>query len=418
MIYDPLGCVGNRQCLRIRLAFTILVYVIRLRPRCLKGLIALCRLVGKGFSMKNSPAVVVGTFKSSDSEFWIRLEAFLSMRSRQTYETYHGIIREWCQFLGAEPGTDSGAHKLKSASDVHAMAYIKWLSGQPGEIPRLARMSRKSELQSRIEILPEVQTAERGPSKKMGLDNLQSNATIAKKIAALRRIYRMLIGSGLVAGINPFDADRVKSPPKEAGRKRPTEMLPFENVKSVIAAADDKTIKGLQDKAILACLFGGALRRSEIVNLRIDDVRRSQKGTLFLHLRSTKAGKDANQALPAWAAQIVQAHLKERKKLNAQPIDPLFCSFRGKAGLIPTQQGISSSGVYKLFKLYCKRADVGEFFTPHSARATSITKLLAEGIPHRQVQEFSRHSSVQMVEHYDKRRIGVDDSAAKDLDFD
>jgi integrase len=195
-------------------------------------------------------------------------------------------------------------------------------------------------------------------------------------------------------------------------------MLPFEKVKSVIASADDKTIKGLQDKAILACLFGGALRRSEIVNLRMDDVKRSSKGTLFLYLRSTKAGKDASQALPAWAAEIVQTQLKERRKRGAQPIDPLFSSFRGKAGLIATDFGISSSGVYKLFKLYCRRAGIGDFFTPHSARATSITKLLSEGIPHRQVQEFSRHSSVQMVELYDKRRIGVDDNVAKDLDFD
>lgn len=365
----------------------------------------------------NSPAISGFGSSSDNPEFWVRLEAFLAMRSKQTYETYHGIVREWCQFLGAESGSDSGAHKLKSVSEVHAMAYIKWLSGQPGEIPRLQRKS-TPKLKDRIEVLPQIENNPRGQTKKLGLDNLQSNATIVKKVAALRRIYRMLIGSGLVAGINPFDPDRVKAPPKESGRKRPTEMLPFENVKSVIAAADQKTIKGLQDQAILACLFGGALRRSEIVNLRIDDVRRSSKGTVFLHLRATKAGKDASQALPAWAAGILQIHLKECKKRGAQPIDPLFSSFRGKAGLIPTDQPISSSGVYKLFKMYCSRAGLGDFFTPHSARATAITKLLSEGIPHREVQEFSRHSSVQMVEHYDKRRIGVDESAAKDLDFD
>lgn len=366
--------------------------------------------------MNDSPAVRINKSNQSHADFWMRLEAFLSMRSRQTYETYHYIIRQWCEFLGADVGSDAAAQKIKSASDVHAMAYIKWLSGLPGEIPRLVR---KSKPQAATEILPpEKMVLRSGPQKKIGTDNLLSNATIAKKVAALRRIYRMLIGSGLVAVINPFDGDRVKSPPKEAGRKRPTEMLPFESVKSLIAAADDNTIKGLQDKAILACLFGGALRRSEIVNLRIDDVRRSQKGTLFLHLRATKAGKDANQALPAWAATVVQKHLMQRKKSGAQPISPLFCSFRGKAGLIPTNQPISASGVYKLFKLYCKRAELGDFFTPHSARATSITKLLSEGIPHRQVQEFSRHSSVQMVEHYDKRRIGVDENAAKDLEFD
>ncbi len=55
--------------------------------------------------------------------------------------------------------------------------------------------------------------------------------------------------------------------------------------------------------------------------------------------------------------------------------------------------------------------------SPHSARATAITKLLDSGFSHRDVQEFSRHASVQMVEIYDKRRLQVDESPAKKLEF-
>jgi integrase len=60
----------------------------------------------------------------------------------------------------------------------------------------------------------------------------------------------------------------------------------------------------------------------------------------------------------------------------------------------------------------------GPHVTPHSARATAITKLLTDGIPHREVQAFSRHASIQMVEHYDKRRFDVERSPAKGLEFD
>jgi hypothetical protein len=49
---------------------------------------------------------------------------------------------------------------------------------------------------------------------------------------------------------------------------------------------------------------------------------------------------------------------------------------------------------------------------------TAISKLLSDGISHREVQEFSRHSSVQMVELYDKRRIGVEDNPGKKLEYD
>jgi integrase len=55
--------------------------------------------------------------------------------------------------------------------------------------------------------------------------------------------------------------------------------------------------------------------------------------------------------------------------------------------------------------------------SPTCARATAITKLLADGIPHRQVQEFSRHASIQMVEWYDKRRFSVDENVGVGFEY-
>jgi integrase len=245
-----------------------------------------------------------------------------------------------------------------------------------------------------------------------------SNATIAKKFAALRRIYRMLIGAGLGITENPFDTDRVPPPPKDAGRKRPTEMVDFDLVNQVIEGADPGTPKGLRDKAILCALFGGGLRRSEVAALRVGDVRRSRNGTTYLYLRSTKAKRDAEQALPPWAAKVIVALAEARLHDGAGPADYLFISYQGQGGKAAMNEAVSASGIYKLFKHYCALAGAGPYLTPHSARATAITRLLAAGIPHRQVQEFSRHSSIQMVEVYDKRRIGVDENPGIELSYE
>jgi len=227
----------------------------------------------------------------------------------------------------------------------------------------------------------------------------------------------MLIASGLGVTENPFDGDRVPPPPKDAGRKRPTEMIDFSKVMEIVAAADDSTPKGLRDKAILSAFFGGGLRRSEVIGLRVGDIRRSPAGTCYLYLRSTKAKKDAQQALPDWAALVVEKLAAARKAAGASEADHLFVGFSGPGGKIETNRPISPVGLYELFKTYCLRAGAGEFVSPHSARATAITRLLAEGIPHRQVQEFSRHSSIQMVELYDKRRLGVDQNPGKGLKY-
>ena len=341
-------------------------------------------------------------------ELWVRLEAFLAMRAPKTYETYLGVLREWSRFLGAELGTPSAADRLTSATDLHAMAYLKWLAQRPGHRPR-GRTSRAN--------TAALQTHTAARKKKTGLEFEQSNATIHKKVAALRRIYRMLLSANFLSE-NPFDTDRVKPPPRDSGRKRPTEMVPFDRVLALIQQAEGPTPKQAQDRAILSCLFGGGLRRSEILALRVGDVRRTAKGTRFLYLRATKAGKDAEQALPPWAAAAIEKHLENRIAQEAQEGDPLFTSFRGRGGITPSGRGISASGVHKLFKLYCRAAGLGDRYSPHSARATAITRLLDAGIPHREVQEFSRHSSIQMVEVYDKRRIGIEQNPAKKLSYD
>src|SRR5690606_12925395 len=103
-----------------------------------------------------------------------------------TQATYLGIIREWCTFLGAEAGTPDAARMMIKATDIHAIAYKNWLDGRPGEKPRALRRESRSTA---------VEVRRKTAKKKEGLEATLSNATIAKKFAALRRIYRMLISS-------------------------------------------------------------------------------------------------------------------------------------------------------------------------------------------------------------------------------
>lgn len=346
---------------------------------------------------------------------WQTISSFLSMKAPTTQVTYDGVVAEWTRFLGAEPGSSAGATAITQATDLHAAAFRMWLEKQAGQTPREVRKHAAAPSQSRaIEVAPKRRRA----VKRTGLESTLSNATMAKKFTILRRIYKLLIAHRFPIGVNPFDADRVPPPPKESGRKRPTEMVQFDEVREVLALPDCSSAKGVQDKAILSIFFGGGLRRSEVIGLRVSDVRRSGKGNVYLYLRATKAQKDAAQALPGWAGRAVLEHLKVRTEAGAGPAEPLFVSFRGRGGRTPTRDPLSSTGVYRMFCGYCARATGRKFLTPHSARATSITKLLTDGVPHRLVQEFSRHASVQMVEHYDKRRLTVDENPGVALSFD
>ncbi len=359
--------------------------------------------------MVSDTLITLDEFKGnySKNEVWIRILAFLSLKTPNTQKTYTGIIKEWCNFLGAKIGTTEGAKLILHAKDLHAISYKRFLETKKGQHARV-KVSNKSK---------EVSTNIRVNTKKDGTSDNLTNATIAKKFTALRRIYRMLIASDLGIKLNPFDIDRVPIPSAKSGQKRPTEMVNFNLVKKILTAPNEKTPQGIRDRTILSLLFAGGLRRSEVANLIIDDVRESDGGTFYLKLRATKSGKDAEQALPLWCSGVLLDYLNFRKNEGAESGDKLFLGFSGTNQKKSNGKPLTVNGIYRLFKIYCQKAGAGNFLSPHSARATAITKLLSDGISHREVQEFSRHASVQMVERYDKRLFGVDRNPGKNLKY-
>ncbi len=339
-------------------------------------------------------------------EVWIRISAFLSLKSPNTQRTYVGIVKEWVNFLGGSVGTDLGADLILKATDLHAISYKHFLENKKGQAPRVQTS----------ESVRDVSTKLRVNEKKLGTSYNLTTATIVKKFTALRRIYKMLISANLCT-LNPFNTDKVPINSKKSGQKRPTEMVAFDLVKKLINTPDENTPQGLRDKLILSLLFAGGLRRSEVANLIIDDIRESEGGTFYLKLRATKSGEDFEQALPLWCSGTLIEYLEFRKKEGALSGDKLFMGFSGKNQTKSNNKPLTTSGIYRLFKNYCKKAGISSFVSPHSARATAITKLLSDGISHREVQEFSRHSSIQMVEVYDKRLFGVDRNPGKNLKY-
>lgn len=343
------------------------------------------------------------------AEVWTRLAGFLSTRSESTRLSYMGILREYVEFLGHQIGSVQGAQAILSAQPIHAQGYLQWLKGQPGQ------PSRYYDHETDTAPVAYVSMTEND-----GTRSTQSNRTIAKKASVLRRLYRVLQGSGLLPSINPFDGDVTPAPSAESGQKRPTEMVPFEYVLKVVDApveADMDEIKAIRDRAILAALFGAGLRRSEAARLRMGDIKQSKDGSLYLRLRATKGKQDASQALPRWSEERFREWFDYRKGQGAKGAAFVFTTFTGRGGVIQIEKGVSVSAIFRLFKHYAKLAGVEDHVTPHSARATAITRLLDAGLTHRDVQDFSRHKSVAMVETYDKRRRSVEESPAKLLEF-
>lgn len=304
--------------------------------------------------------------RRGEEEWGRAVEAYLAVQRPTTQRQYASIFLDWTKHLGSRS-------PLK-ATEVDALKFA------------------------------------RAQSERASPFGTVSAATVHRKLVVLKALYSLLHQSGHTKS-NPF-AQVSRSFSAQTGERRPTELIPFDHVERLLQAPSAATKEGQRDRCFVALLLGCALRVGEAEGLRVGDVRTTKAGDLYLHLRNTKNGTSPDQPVPPSIAAAVRAYVEVRQAEGARATDPLLVMYL-KDELTPKPAGITSRQLRRIFARYIKELKIPGRYSPHSARATAITWLLEQGVPHREVRKFSRHSSVQMVERYDKLRdAGAEDVAA------
>jgi site-specific recombinase XerD len=242
-----------------------------------------------------------------------------------------------------------------------------------------------------------------------------SKYTISQRATILHSLYKFLIRYG-VADHDPFLPSLDKFRKAKSGDRRATEMVPFEKVKLLLDIPSPFTPEGMRDRCLLALLFGCGLRISEALGLLLCDIKQTVEGAWYLLLRNTKSQHCQQQPLPEWVAERVISYIKQRAdKEQAEQHHTLFSAYRPYGGVTGA---LTVTKAYRIFRAYMRDAGLPPAYSPHSARATAITKLLSvNDMTYREVQEFSRHSNVQMLQVYDKRRFNIENSPGLKLTY-
>lgn len=214
--------------------------------------------------------------------------------------------------------------------------------------------------------------------------------TAEMKINAIKSLYAILKGLEVLSR-NPFEIvyryTRAKSPLPI----KPHKAIPFESVKLILDACDGK--KRARDRAMVAIMFGTGLRRSEIANLNIEDVKITKNGVPYLYLAHHKTGGQNNQPVPVWAWECLNDWFIERLREGRKEKDPLFYGWPGHR--------IDHRTVNRIFQRACLK--VGIEASAHDARATVATLLKSIDVHDRDVARVLRHKGEEMVRVYDKR---------------
>ena len=290
---------------------------------------------------------------------------------------YVAALRDWGRFVGAA-GDVEALRSLASASVEAAFDYVAWGRRQRG-------------IRERDKI------------------TYRTAATINQRIHFFRKFGRLLCAAG-VAARNVWDA---VTPCREKRVARSAAAIPAAAVATMLARCDCRHPAGTQEKALLSLAIGAALRRSEVVRLKIRDVL-LRDGACCVRLLGTKNGEDILQPLSPEVAAAVAGWLTHSQYADAQPDDPLFCKVyhSGQRKNSPLGQ----STVARIVKRAAARAGLdSRRIGAHSCRATGVTLLLEQGIERKDVLEFGRFHSYRMLDVYDKRARGIEHHAGLKL---
>ena len=153
-----------------------------------------------------------------------------------------------------------------------------------------------------------------------------------------------------------------------------------DEVAKIIAAASSP-----RDRALMATLYGAALRVSEVVRIRVQDVDAT---TGVLRVRG-KGDKRRAAPLDDALLQLLRDYWR-----NTRPPHPWLFVGRGKTSHLSTRS------VQKAFATIRRKLDLRPDLSVHSLRHGCASHLLADGIDTRTVQVLLGHASVQTTERY------------------
>lgn len=220
---------------------------------------------------------------------------------------------------------------------------------------------------------------------RLSMSEGRSPASTARLVAGVRGFYRFLRTAGHVTA-NP--AEDLQAPRTFASLPK---FLSLEQVDELLAAPEPGTPRGLRDRALIEVLYATGLRVSELVGLRVSDVRLEQSYVQCLGKGSKERAVPLGDEAGAW----VRRYLKEGRGELARGRQSPWLFLNARSG-----QRLSRVGFWKILKDYGKRTGIRATLTPHVLRHSFATHLLERGADLRAIQSMLGHADLSTTQIY------------------
>ena len=214
-----------------------------------------------------------------------------------------------------------------------------------------------------------------------------SDRSVARKLSALRHFYKYLLLDRLIKHDPTLDIDsprQWKVLPKSLAGSEIDSM-----VNSTSAATNSKLSEALgqRDRAMLEVLYAAGLRVSEIVGLKLEDLK-LELGHVLVR---GKGDKERLVPLGRSAQEAIRAYLENgRAMLLQDKVSPLLFVRRGGGRL--TRQ--------RVWQMVSAASASGRHASPHMLRHSCATHMVENGADLRTVQTILGHADVSTTQVY------------------
>jgi integrase/recombinase XerD len=206
--------------------------------------------------------------------------------------------------------------------------------------------------------------------------------SMQRKIASLKQLFDHLSDMGQ-ASLNPAVGVHIG---KRSAAK--TKALTGEQVSQLLAAPDVRSVNGVRDRTMFALIYSTGIKVSELISLRVADLRLSEKS---LALR--RHGEEIALPLDEDVCCCLGAYLALRDMLSPKEDDTLFLNVYG--------QRITRQGVWKTLKKYADIVGI-EGITLETIRRSFAQRYVDSGNDIRELKDILGHSDISITRAYIK----------------
>lgn len=212
-------------------------------------------------------------------------------------------------------------------------------------------------------------------------------------LISLKEFFKWLGREGLILYDPAADLELPRLP-----MEIPHTILTEDEVARLLAAPDLSSPVGYRDRAMIELFFGTAIRSSELMKLKIDDLDHRHQ---MVTVRKGKGGKDNVVPAPDVAMAFCREYAEKIRPRFAQNLKKddgtLFLSWTGSK-MNPTK-------LVEVFKRVRVSAGLDKHVTAMTLRHTVATMLLDGGCDSRFIQEMLSHEKLETTQTYMKVTI-------------